>query len=358
MGNYTVTGELGAGKTVLSVAHVKEEYLLKGKKLVSNVDLFLEHLLPASCKATYTRVTDYPQLNELLEVGLGSDSKNEKTFGAMLFDELSMWLNSHNWNQAGRDDFIVFQRHLRKRRWHTIFIAQDVESIDKQARNALVERVVKAGRTDRIKMPFIGGILRLFGFSGNLPQWHIGEVKYGKDPRAKVQARWKYSGKTLYDGYNTEQEFHPPELIYHKDGKTLLEIRPASIQKEWKPYGNYYYDYLKKYQKEPEPILVHIEGMYTYLSAWHIVGRYLSPIESRLPEINRLFIFMFFLASLFFLPQLYKSMPKELTCKTPDSYITDGKTATITKNDITFEAEIKGTNAFTKSDCYKIESQI
>lgn len=355
MGNFTVTGELGAGKTVLSVAHVRDEFLLQGKKLASNVDLYLEHLMPAWSKATYTRVTDYPQLNELMSLGKGSDSKKESTFGAMLFDELSMWLNSHNWNQSGRDEFIVFQRHLRKRRWHTIFIAQDIESIDKQARNSLVERVVKAGRTDRLKIPFLGTILRLFGFSGNLPQWHIGEVKYGKDPRARVQARWKYSGQSLYDGYDTEQEFHPPEVVTDKQTKETI-VTPATIQKEWAPYGEYRRLYIKKFKKAPESLLVEVEGMYTYLSAWHIVGRYQTAIEARAPEINRLIFITIICSFFFFIPQLYKSAPKQLTCKDPDSYMTDGLTATIVKNGLTFEAIVKDNKAIAAHGCYTLRT--
>lgn len=329
MGNWTVTGELGAGKTILSVGKI-QEFLNEGKRVASNLDLFLEYLLPYWSKQTYTRLMDYPQLEELEALGFGSDSKREKTFGLLALDELSMWLNSHNWNAKGRDEFIVFQRHIRKRHWHTLFIAQDIESIDKQARNALVERVVRAGRTDRIKLPLLGNILRLFGFQGNLPQWHIGEVHYGKDPKSKIQERWKYHGQSLWNAYNTDQHFYPG---------TRVEI--------WESYS--------KNLPHTDKFEVEIEGCYSVLSPWHIKGRYMTWAEKNKGTFTA-FIFVasavFAITSLFY---AWQTKPKTLICSKPDSYIIEGKHATISVKGIVSRWPVQDNKIITKKACYTLE---
>lgn len=331
MGNWTVIGELGAGKTILSVGKIKE-FLLNDKRVASNLDLNLEALLPYWSKQTYTRLMDYPQLDELQALGYGSNSKSEKTFGLLALDELSMWLNSHNWNAKGRDDFIVFQRHIRKRHWHTLFIAQDIESIDKQARNALVERVVRAGRTDRMRIPLLGTLLRLFGFSGNLPQWHLGEVHYGKDPRSRVQERWTYHGQDLYNAYNTDQHFHA--------GTRLAD---------WEPY-----DHLKN---KPQALAIEIDGCFTVLSPWHTKGRYMSWRDKNKKAFTG-FIFItalvLFFVYLFF---VFKNLPKHTVCGTPDSFMVNDGQATISVDGIVSTWPVTGNKVITKTGCYKLESK-
>lgn len=326
MGNWTVIGELGAGKTILSVGKIRD-FLLEGKRVASNLDIDLTELLPPDSKQTYIRLMDYPQLEELQGLGYGSDSKREKTFGLLALDELSMWLNSHNWNAKGRDEFIVFQRHIRKRHWHTLFIAQDIESIDKQARNALVERVVRAGRTDRLKMPFLGFILRWFGLSGNLPQWHIGEVHYGKDPKSKVQERWMYHGQGLWNAYNTDQHFSPGARI-----------------ETWKSYNGY-----------SNEIEAEIEGCFSVLSPWHLKGRYLTWKDKYKSTYTKvlyiLAIFLLFVYIFYF----FKTLPKTLNCSRPDSFITDLKTASITVNGKTSVWPVTDNKVITPFGCYILE---
>lgn len=348
MGNWTVVGELGAGKTILSVGKI-QEFLNDGKRVASNLDLYLEHLLPYWSKQTYTRLMDYPQLEELKALGFGSDSKREKTFGLLALDELSMWLNSHNWNAKGRDEFIVFQRHIRKRHWHTLFIAQDVESIDKQARNALVERVVRAGRTDRIKFPIFGSILRLFGFEGNLPQWHIGEVHYGKDPKSKIQDRWKYHGQSLWNAYNTDQEFFPGPRCeiwesYSREPRLTIDQDQKGNQQVT---ATHYTDLFE----------VEIEGCYTVLSPWHTKGRYLTWQEKYKKTVTFVILLVVAIFAIFALIYSWQTKPKTLICKKPDSYIFEGKHATISVKGIVSRWPVKDNKIITKNACYTLESK-
>lgn len=336
MGNWTVTGELGAGKSILSVGKIRE-FLLDGKRVASNLDLYLENLLPYWSKQTYVRLMDYPQLEELEALGFGSESKREKTFGLLALDELSMWLNSHNWNAKGRDEFIVFQRHIRKRHWHTLFIAQDIESIDKQARNALVERVVRAGRTDRIKIPLLGTILRLFGFGGNLPQWHIGEVHYGKDPKSRVQERWKYHGQSLWNAYNTDQHFYPG-IRFETWEQYNLPPQPKNAPKI-----------------QPARYHVEIEGCYTVLSPWHTKGRYYTLMDKYKKEFTALIFIVSAITFLICLFYAYQTKPKTLNCTKPDSYIHEGTHATITVNGIVSRWPVTENRIVTKKACYILE---
>ena len=116
MGNHTITGELGAGKTILAVGRVGD-HLSKGLKFASNVDIFLEWLMPPMSKATHTRLTDFPELEEFKALGLGGTSASEKTFGVVLLDELAMFFNARSWQKDGRDQIIIYLRHIRKSRW-------------------------------------------------------------------------------------------------------------------------------------------------------------------------------------------------------------------------------------------------
>lgn len=328
MGNWTVIGELGAGKTILSVGRIRD-FLRAGLPVATNLDIYLDKLLPYWSTQTYTRLSDYPKLPELQSLGIASQSKNEKTFGLLALDELSMWLNSHQWNKEGRDEFIVFQRHIRKRHWHTLFIAQDIESIDKQARNALVERVVRAGRLDRMKIPLLGSLLRLFGFSGNLPQVHIGEVHYGKDPKSKVQERWTYYGSDLYQSYNTDQHFYE---------STRFDI--------WRTYGN----------NENRNFDVEIDGSYCVLSNFYIYGRFLTTYD-KARKYSTIFIFaicfIFFLIYCFY---FYQTKPIHIICKRPDSFVKSGVEASISVDGVVSLWPIKNNKVYTKSGCYSLEA--
>ena len=245
MANYTLTGVLGSGKSVTAVWKAMT-FLTEGKPLATNMDLWPENYLPPSSKATHVRLPDFPSADDFWNLGLGGSSPREDTFGAVILDELATFLNSRDWQGKARDKTIHFLRHIRKRRYHTFFLAQDIESLDKQARNALIEHVVSCRRLDRLSIPVIGGLLRLFGFSGKLPQLHFGVVKYGKDLHAPIVEKWKHRGNKFYDVYNTEQVFTDEE-----ERDLILKGTAGEF-----------------------PALV--TGSFTVLSPWHLKGRYMS----------------------------------------------------------------------------------
>ncbi len=80
--------------------------------------------------------------------------------------------------------------------------------MDKQARVALAEHVVYCRRLDKITIPFIGAIYSLMtGSKLPLPKVHVGIVKYGDSPQSMTVERWTYTGRDLYQAYDTKQAF-------------------------------------------------------------------------------------------------------------------------------------------------------
>ena len=207
MSVYFLTGTLGAGKTLAAVYRISET-LNKGLKVATNLDLNLEHLLNEKSKTSYTRLPDQPTILDLESIGKGSDKVDEKTYGLLVLDELGTWLNSRNWNDKSRQPVLDWFLHARKLGWHIIFIVQNIDLIDKQARDALCEYLIICRRLD--KLP----ILQIF-----LPKYHLATVYYGNSDRGFKVDRWWYKGKKYYDAYDTRQVFSP---LYEKGSFTQL----------------------------------------------------------------------------------------------------------------------------------------
>ena len=88
-----------------------------------------------------------------------------------------------------------------------------------QIRNAVVERLVVCKRLGRVKIPFIGSLLQIAGFSGKFMKMHIASVKYGKSNHAPVVNRWYYTGHgilypSLFTCYDTRQIFTDDSAPY------------------------------------------------------------------------------------------------------------------------------------------------
>jgi hypothetical protein len=286
MANWTIVGELGSGKSITAVGKARD-YLQEGRALASNMDLFLDKLMPPMSRATYLRLPDFPTADDLWRLGKACEERDENKFGALLLDELAVFLNSREWQGKVRDQVIKFLRHVRKQHWHTFFITQDIESLDAQARRALIEHRVSCKRTDRLSIPLIGWLIRLLGLgSGYLPRSHWGIVRYGKDERSPIVETWKYWGSGLHDAYNTDQVFS--EAPYFD-----REV----------PF------YFKHFRPMEKPVLVQHgtciitheqEGTYTVLSAWHTRGRYLNFYQRYKPVIKTGFIVLVCLFLIFF----------------------------------------------------------
>lgn len=213
MAIYLVSGKLGAGKTLACVGVIRDA-LLSGRKVATNLDLNLDKMLPARLGASKPvsciRLPDKPGVVDLDYLGCGNDEMDESKNGIIILDELASWLNSRTFNDKSRAPVIDWLIHSRKHGWDVYFICQHIEQIDKQVRTSLVEYLVTCRRLDRLKIPFVGGLVNALtaGYlTGNLPKIHVGVVRYGTDQHAPIADRWVYQAKHLYAAYNTRQVF-------------------------------------------------------------------------------------------------------------------------------------------------------
>jgi len=229
MPNYVITGKLGAGKSLSAMERIRS-YLSEGRKVATNLDVYLDEMMLPESKKTIIRLPDKPRLEDLESIGLGhdGDSYNENRNGILCLDECASWLNVRSWNDKSRAFVIEWFLHARKKRWDVYFLIQHPEAMDKQLLNALCEHIVIVNRLDRI--PVIGF---------KLPRVHIAHIYYGTSPSGGVKAgKWTTRGTDLFKCYDTEQCF--------TDGNEVLN-------------GEF----------------VDMRAPYTVLSAWHLKGRYI-----------------------------------------------------------------------------------
>lgn len=207
---YSVEGKLGTGKTKFAVWRAQLA-LKQGRRVASNVDVFLDKLLPHQ-SAHYVRLPDKPTGEDLMAAGHGNpDSYDEDRNGVMILDELGTWLNARSFQDKGRAQVLDWLIHARKLGWDVYLIVQDSGMIDKQVREALIEYRVKMFRGDKIKIPVIGGILNdLFGGrAGYLPRFHMAVARVGDGQNSVVAERWIFRGDDLHAAYDTRQVFRP-----------------------------------------------------------------------------------------------------------------------------------------------------
>lgn len=210
MAVYIVTGNLGSGKSLVAMGKMRD-YLWRGRRVATNVNVHVEHLISGNHPSNILRVADHPTSEFLWnELGFGSDTKDESKFGMLLLDEVGTWLNSREWKGADRQRVIDWFIHSRKRRWDCYLICQSVNMIDKQVREAIGEHVVICRRLDRMGIPLIGWLINFIGLRATLPQIHIAHVRYCAGMSlntAPTVATWMYQGRDLWGSYDTSQRF-------------------------------------------------------------------------------------------------------------------------------------------------------
>lgn len=236
MAVYIVTGKLGGGKSLVSVARIKEK--IEGGCLVAtNLNLTLDSMLgPMAKSCRVMRVPDKPTLQDLEAIGVGNPTYDEEKNGILVLDECGTWLNSRNWQDKTRKPVNDYFLHIRKLGWDLFLLVQDIKLLDSQAREALAEHTVFCRRMDRLHIPFVGALYKLLtGKALRLPRIHVAKVMYGDSENALMADRWVYRGNPLFACYDTKQLF------------------------------------LADYP----------HGVYSYLTPWHLIGRYRAPRDWR-----------------------------------------------------------------------------
>lgn len=235
MAVYAITGKLGSGKGKAGIDQVRR-YLRAGKRVATNCDVFLEHLMNSQSRSSVTRIPDKPSAVDLYMIGSGNKFVEFDTIiksgksgleavapsprllrgfdemhnGALILDECGSWLNTRNFQDKGRADLLEWAIHARKYGWDVFFIMQNISQVDKQLRDSLLEYVVRLNRLDRMKVPVVSGVLKLLtagATDGNLPRVHIGVVRLGSSADGLVADRWVFRGDDLNKAYNTTQVF-------------------------------------------------------------------------------------------------------------------------------------------------------
>ena len=234
MTDYAYTGKKGTGKSKNAVRVARDLYLLQGRSVASNLDIYLEPMFGPYSRKTYVRIPDKPCEFDLLAVGHGNlDSYDEERNGALILDELGTWLNTRTFSDKGRAGVLDYLAHARKHGWDCFYIMQNIVQVDKQLRESFVEFVVRHTRFDKVKIPFVGGILcALFGRrAGYFPRFHTAVTRLGSNPQDLKTDSAMFTGKDIEKCYDTRQIF---EVDY--------------------PHGTH-----------------------SVLSPWHVKGRYMAP---------------------------------------------------------------------------------
>jgi hypothetical protein len=245
MAVYFVTGKLGSGKTLITVGKIRDA-LQEGKKVATNLNIRLEHLVGRNAKkCVLYRLPDKPIAEDMFQLGSGNDSYDEEKNGIIVLDECGTWFNARDWQDKSRKSLIDWLLHARKLGWDIYFIIQDVSMIDKQARKSICEHVVYCRRLDRLGIPVFDTIAKLVRKKGiPKPKVHMAIVKYGDLPNSLTVDRWVYMGRDLYTSYDTKQSFvadYPHKLYqvlppYFSHGRYTLPITWNKIMRLTKIY--------------------------------------------------------------------------------------------------------------------------
>ena len=208
MPGWIIQGVRGEGKSLAAVGKIKE-YMLQGRPVATNLDLYLEYLLPADNFTIAYRLPDHPRLQDfqMLPPAYDPNYKAEDKNGLLVLDELGTWLNSRSWNQKDRLQMLNWLFLSRKDHWDIILLAQDHEMIDAQVRTTLCDYLVQASRLDRQKIPYLAPLLGFLGFNQFMPRIHRYHVFYGLSTNQLPVETWTFSGKDIYNGYDTNQRF-------------------------------------------------------------------------------------------------------------------------------------------------------
>lgn len=208
MSVYIVTGKLGNGKSLVTVARIRD-YIRRGSRIATNLDINLTAMFGRHAKKIdLIRVPDKPNIHDLELIGEGyKGDYDESNFGALVLDECGTWFNSRNWQDKERKAVNDWFLHTRKLGWDVFLIIQDISILDSQAREAIAELLVTCRRLDKIRIPFVSAPIKILtGWNPTLPRLHRAKVVYAD---GLINDVWNYRGTDLYNCYDTRQKFSP-----------------------------------------------------------------------------------------------------------------------------------------------------
>lgn len=202
-----LAGKRGSGKS-LGAVDMARRYLEEGRPVATNLDLFVENLVPAFNETRWYRIPDHPTADDLKALPFGNpEPTNEKRNGLLILDEAATFLNSREWTGNGRQDVISWLVQSRKYGWDLLLIAQHANLIDKQIREALIEIQGTVKRMDKMQVPLLSTIHKYFTQKPlHFPKIHFVALKYGFAIDSPVADRWFWRGGDLHKAYDTLQK--------------------------------------------------------------------------------------------------------------------------------------------------------
>lgn len=227
-----LTGKRGEGKTLVAVRLI-ERAMREGRVVATNINLFLDKLLPPWNRTVAYRLPDFPTVADLEALPPGNPNPTDEVRnGLLVLDECAAFLNSREWQGKERLGLVAWLAQSRKYGWDLILIAQHPRMVDAQIRDSLCELHGSARRLDKMRVPLLGAVWQhVTGKALRMPKFHVVTVRYGFGQGAPVAERWVFGGGDFYAGYDTLQKINPQ---------------------------------------------VGQQNLFTYLPAWYLRGRYLS----------------------------------------------------------------------------------
>lgn len=244
MSVYIVTGKLGNGKTLVTVGRIRDA-IFSGCRIATNLDINLKEMFGRQGRnINLMRIPDKPNIDDLNAIGKGYDGHeyDESKFGLLVLDECGTWFNSRNWQDKTRKEVNDWFLHARKLGWHVYIIIQDISMLDSQARDAIGELLVTCKRLDKIRVPLIAPIFKLFtGINLTMPRIHRAKVTYADGLVSDV---WVYRGNDLFSCYDTRQSFiqnyphgtHSLLTPWHTHGRYAVEMNWRNMMRITKIY--------------------------------------------------------------------------------------------------------------------------
>lgn len=260
MTDYAFTGKKGTGKSKHAVIKARDRYLSQGRPVATNLDINLSKMFGPRSRLTYVRIPDKPSEFDLLAVGHGNpDSYDEEKNGGMILDELGTWFNARTFNDKGRAGALDYLAHARKHGWDCYYIMQDISQVDKQLRESFIEQTVRHMRFDKVRVPFVGGLMSLLlgERAGYLPRFHSAVSRMGTSAQELVADRFMFKGTDVEACYDTRQKFkqsyphgtHSVLSPWHVEGRFLESDKPT-----W--WAQFKQNFFAKPRPKPKPLTV------------------------------------------------------------------------------------------------------
>jgi len=226
-------GSRGSGKSKYSVERMQNR-LQSGRAVATNLDLFLDKLLPDNPKAHYVRLPDFPRSSDLLLLDnayLELDHDDPKTyddskFGCVVLDELLTSFNSRTWNDPDRVEVVNWIVQSRKYGWDLCLIGQSIDGVDKQIKETVIDELYSFRSSQNMFGGIIWNLLFKPWWSKVVPKFHICTRYDGrkKDKNQKIGGD-HFRRNDLHDCYKTGQQFKKDvRLVAPRTGSKMIEI--------------------------------------------------------------------------------------------------------------------------------------